>query len=260
MNQPSLTTALCKTTTDGVVLRGHSLVDEIMGKMGFAETLYLLIVGQRATPGQARVLDTVLVTLMEHGMTPQAVATRLTYLAAPDSLQGAMAAGLLGVGGQFAGTMEACARHIVRIAAAGSSPQAEIEAETIVSEHRRRRASVAGFGHPHHRPDDPRSPRLFVVAKEAGVEGRYIAALQLLSKVVDRVYGRHLTINATGAIAAVLLEIGIPASIMRGLAVVSRAGGLVAQINEEQNNPIAGALLKLIENSVSYSDDGSGPA
>src|SRR3974377_50422 len=114
MHQP-LTTALCKTATDRIVLRGHDLVHEVMGTMTFAETLYLLITGRRPTPGQARVLDTVLVTLMDHGITPHAIAARLTYRAAPDSLQGAMAAGLLGVGGHFAGTMEESARLIARI-------------------------------------------------------------------------------------------------------------------------------------------------
>lgn len=252
MDEP-LTTALCKTTTDGIVLRGHDLVREIMGTMTFAETLYLLITGRRPTPGQARVLDSVLVTLMDHGMTPHAIAARLTYLAAPDSLQGAMAAGLLGVGGHFAGTMEESARLIVRTVEAGD--RANAEAEAIVTDHRRRRVSLPGFGHPHHRPDDPRSPRLFAVAAEAGVDGRYIAALKVLSMAVDRIYGRHLTINATGAIAAVLLEIAIPAEIMRGIAVVSRAGGLLAQLNEERTRPAAGTLLKMIENSVSYTGD-----
>lgn len=186
-------------------------------------------------------------------MTPHAIAARLTYLAAPDSLQGAMAAGLLGVGGYFAGTMEESARLIVRIVEAAD--RAEAEAEAIVTDHRRRRVSVPGFGHPHHRPDDPRSPRLFAVAAEGGVDGRYVAALQLLSKAVDRLYGRHLTINATGAIAAVLLEIGIPAEIMRGVAVVSRAGGLLAQLNEERTQPAAGTLLKMVDNYVSYTGD-----
>ncbi len=255
MSQPSLTTALSHATRDRVVLRGHDLVEQIMGQMSFTEILYLLITGKRATAGQVRVLDAVLVTLMEHGMTPHAIAARLTYLAAPESLQGAMAAGLLGVGGHFAGTMEQAAVLILRVAAAASPVEAETAAEAIVTDYRGRRESLPGFGHPLHRPDDPRSPRLFTIAAETGVEGRYVAALQLLSRVVDRVFGRHLTINATGAIAAVLLEIGIPAAIMRGIAVVSRAGGLLAQLNEERENRIAGGLLKLVETAVSYSGD-----
>jgi citrate synthase len=255
MNQPSLTTALCHSTTDRVVLRGHDLVGQVMGQMSFAETLYLLITGRRPSAGQVRVLDAVLVTLMDHGMTPQAVAARLTYLAAPESLQGAIAAGLLGVGGRFAGTMEQAAVFIERIAAVANPAGAEAVAEAIVTDHSDRRVSLPGFGHPLHRPDDPRSPRLFAIAAEAGVEGRYVAALQLLSRVADRVFGRHLTINATGAIAAVLMEIDIPAAIMRGIAVVSRAGGLVAQLNEERENRMAGDLLKLVETAVSYSGD-----
>lgn len=252
MTQSTLRTALCKTTADGITLRGFDLVKELMGTLSFAEVLYLLITGQKATPGQARVLDATLVTLMDHGLTPHAIAARMVYLSAPDSLQGAMAAGLLGVGGQFAGTMEESARLLVRIAAAETPAKADAEAEAIVADYRARRASVPGFGHPVHRPDDPRSPRLFAIAAEAGCPGHYIAALKRFSAVIDRLYGKHLTINATGAIAAVLLEIGIPAEIMRGVAVISRAGGLLAQLNEERQTRLAGGLLHLVETSVAY--------
>ncbi len=255
MSELSLPTALGHATVDRVVVRGHDLVTQVMGHMTFTETLYLLITGRRATAGQTRVLDGVLVTLMDHGVTPHAMVARLTYRAAPESLQGAMAAGLLSVGGQFAGTMEQAAVLILRIADAPSPEAAEREAEAIVNEHRSRRASLAGFGHPLHRPDDPRSPRLFAIAAEEGMDGRYVAALQLLSKVADRILGRHLTINATGAIAAVLLEIGIPAAIARGIAVVSRAGGLVAQLNEERETHIANAMVKLMGSAISYRGD-----
>ena len=231
------------------MLRGHDLVGDIIGKMTFTETLFMLITSERPTAGQLRILDSVLVTLMDHGMTPHAIAARMTYVAAPESLQGAIAAGILGVGGQFAGTMEGSAQLILRIAEA-SDPGAE--AKAIAEDFRARRAPLPGFGHPHHRPDDPRSPRLFAVAAESGAEGRYIAALKTLGGAVDAVYGRHLTINATGAIAAVLLEIGFPAPMMRGIAVVSRAGGLLAQLNEERERRLGASLLTLIETSVAY--------
>ena len=249
MQDRPLQSALCHSTETGVVLRGHDLVDDIIGRMSFTETLFMLITGARPTQGQQRILDAVLVTLMDHGMTPHAIAARMTYLAAPDSIQGAIAAGILGVGGQFAGTMEGSAQLLLRIADA-ADPAAE--ATAIAEDFRARREPLPGFGHPHHRPDDPRSPRLFAVAAESGVDGRYVAALQALGKAVDATYGRHITINATGAIAAVLLEIGIPAAIMRGVAVVSRAGGLLAQLNEERERRLGVGLLSLVEASVAY--------
>jgi citrate synthase len=254
MSEPVLNSAICHTTTDRVVLRGNDLVETIIGRKSFTETLYMLITGRWPTVGQTQVLDAALVTLMDHGMTPHAIAARLIHLAAPESLQSAMAAGLLGVGGRFAGTMEQAAALIERVAGADPTARAQV-AEDIVNDHRQRRVGMPGFGHPHHRPDDPRSPRLFTVAAEAGVDGHYIAALRLLAETVDRAFGRHLTINATGAIAAVLLEIGIPTAILRGIAVVSRAGGLLGQLCEEEQTPIANGLLKLIEDNVTYSGE-----
>ncbi len=255
MKELTLSTALGRATADRIVVRGHDLVEQVMGHMTFTETLYLLITGRRPTAAQTRIFDAALVTLMDHGITTHAMVARMVYRTAPESLQGAIAAGVLGVGGQFAGTMEQAAVLIQKIADAPGPQAAEQEAEAIVNDHRRRKANVAGLGHTFHRPDDPRSPRLFAIAAEAGAEGRYVAALQLLSKIADRILGRHITINATGAIAAVLLEIGIPAAIARGIAVVSRAAGLVAQLNEERETHIAGPLAKLMTSAVSYSGD-----
>lgn len=247
-----LSTALCHATTDRIVLRGRDLVADVMGTLSYSETLYMLMLGRLPTKGEARILDTVLVTLMDHGMTPHAISARLTWMSAPEAIQGALAAGILAVGERFAGAMEESAKLIIRIAASASDEEADAAAEAIASDYKAKRKGLPGFGHPLHKPDDPRSPRLFAVAEEAAVDGRYVAALKRLSTIVDRVYGRHLTINATGAIAAVLSEIGIPAPMMRGIAVISRVGGLLAQLNEEHERQMAPALLKLVETNVSY--------
>ena len=125
------TTNLCHVSNDGILVRDRDLVNDIMGRMTFTEAFFLLLTGRNATPGEARIVDTVLITLMEHGLTPQAIATRLIYLSAPESLQGAMAAGLLGIGGQFAGTMEGAAKLLEEIVAAGAD--GEKTAKAIVS-------------------------------------------------------------------------------------------------------------------------------
>lgn len=245
----TIKTRLCQATPDRIVIRGHDLADEIMGTMTFAETFFLLVTGRRLNAGGTRVFDAVLVTLMEHGLTPQAIATRMTYLAAPDSVQGAIAAGLLGVGGQFAGTMQETAALLAEIVAAADRDEA---ARAIVARHRQERRGLPGFGHHMHKPDDPRSRRLIAIAHENGVAGAHVDAVEALSAALDAATGLHLTINATGAIAAVLLDLGFPTTLMRGVAVVSRSAGLVAQIGEETELPMANGLWRRVEEEAEY--------
>jgi citrate synthase len=248
------TTNLCHVSNDGILVRDRDLVNDIMGRMTFTEAFFLLLTGRNATPGEARIVDTVLITLMEHGLTPQAIAARLIYLSAPESLQGAMAAGLLGIGGQFAGTMEGAAKLLEEIVAAGAD--GEKTAKAIVSRYLTSKRSIPGFGNRQHKPDDPRTPRILAIAEENGLAGPYVDALKLLGREVDSGYKKHITINATGAIAAVLLEIEIPASLMRGLAVISRAAGLLAHLREEQTSPAALHLLNAAHDSVPYAPAG----
>jgi citrate synthase len=173
----------------------------------------------------------------------------MIYRSSPDSLQGAVAAGLLGMGSQFGGVMEQVGQNLHEIVNA-VDPQAK--AREIVDSHRARKKPLPGFGHNDFKPDDPRTPKLLEVARKAKVKGDYIQALLLMSKVVDETLGKHLTINATAGIAAVLAEIGVPFKIMRGFSLISRAPGLVGQILEEQTNPIAGDLMKLVNDTVVY--------
>jgi citrate synthase len=244
------TTKIARHTADAIYVRGASLVDDLIGRLTFTEMMYFQLLGERPSAAQARVLDAVLVTLMEHGITPSAIATRLTYDSCPEALQAAVAAGLLGVGSTFVGTMEGCAANLEEIL---SSSSQETKAKEIAIRFRQAKLPIPGFGHPHHKPDDPRTPRLFAVAEEAGVPGRHIRALRLLAKEVDVAWGRHLTINATGAIAALLGEIGVPQPVMRGIAVVSRAAGLVGHIREEQLEPSARHIWDSVSASVPYS-------
>ncbi|TFH49466.1 MAG: hypothetical protein E4H01_04230 [Lysobacterales bacterium] len=123
---------------------------------------------------------------------------------------------------------------------------------TITDEFRSARKAVPGFGHHMHKPDDPRTPKLFALAEAEGVSGEHISALRALSAAVDERFGKHLTINATGAVGALLGEIGIPAPIMRGIAVISRPEGLVAHIAEEQQSPSMHYIWELVEEGVPY--------
>ena len=245
------TTAIASHSTDDVFIRGTSLCNELIGQRGFTEVIYFQILGRMPTADQAALLDACLVALMEHGLTPSVLSARLTYSSAPEALQGAVAAGLLGVGSRFVGTMEGCAALLQRITA---SEDGEAEAKRIAVEHRATQVPLPGFGHPTHKPDDPRARRLLELAHERKVAGRHVAAITVLSSAVDATYGRHITINATGAIAAVLGDCGVPAEIARGFGLIARCAGLVGHLYEEQQNPTLRAVWEAAEKAVPYKE------
>ena len=249
------TTRLCTHDTESITIRGADLVDDLIGELTFTEMTYFAITGRRPTQAQTRILDAVLVTLMEHGLTPSAIAARMIYGSTPESLQAGVSAGLLAVGSVFVGTMEGCAALIERILAA---PDGEGAALDIADEYRSARRPIPGFGHHMHKPDDPRTPKLFALAESQGVPGNHISALRTLSAAVDERYGKHITVNATGAIGALLGEIDIPAPVMRGIAVISRSAGLVAHIAEEQRTPSMRYMWELIEEGVPYDAEPGG--
>lgn len=244
-----LVTRIATSDASSVTIRGHDLVSEIIGKRSFTEMIYFLTCGRLPSAPQVKVLDACLVTLMEHGFTPSALVTRITADTVPEDVQVSIAAGLLTIGTVFVGTMEGCAKLLAEgIGEADHAAWAKATAAKFLDA----KKPLPGFGHPFHKPDDPRTPRLFEVAKDAGVSGRYIALLQELAAAVDAHAGKHLTINATGAIGALLLEIDVPPSIMRAIAVVSRAGGLAGHILEEREMHSARRIWKLAEENIPY--------
>ncbi len=239
------TTNIATSDATSITVRDRNLVDDLIGKVSFTEMMWLVVLGTTPTPAQTAIADACMVTLMEHGMTPSAIATRLVYGSSPDAMQGAVAAGLLGVGSRFVGTVEGCAQLLQRIVAA---PERRAEADAIVREIK----AIPGFGHDVHVPDDPRPPRLFAVAREHGVAGAHVAAIELLGAALDATKKRHITINATGAVAAVLADAGVPIEIMRGFALVARCAGLVGHVREEQRDPSMLALWHGGEAIVPY--------
>ncbi len=243
-------TGLCTHTLTSLHYRDANLVDDLLGKTTFTEVMLMQILGRKPRPVDLRIVDAVLIVLMEHGLTPSAIATRLIYMSAPENLQGAVAAGLLAVGSQFVGTMENCSRLLDRIAAA---PDPAREAASIAADHRATKSAVPGFGHHLHKPVDPRAYKLIELGRaEPELGGTKLDALKTLSTAVDAAAGRPITINATGAVAALLGEIGIPTTIMRGFAVISRAAGLVAHIVEEQQSPSGRFIWDTIEAAIPF--------
>lgn len=249
-------TELCAHSLTGMNYRDKDLVNDLIGEATFTEVMFLQIMGRKARPVDIKIVDAVLVTLMEHGLTPSAIASRLIYMSAPENLQGAVASGLLAVGSQFVGTMENCSVLLDEIIA---SPDRQEAALAIATRYKNQKKPLPGFGHHLHKPDDPRSLKLLDLAdSEPTLERHYIEALKLLSRAVDQVYARHITINATGAVAALLGAIGVPSRLMRGFAVISRAAGLVSHIAEEQNIPSGRFIWDTIDQAIPYTKKGTG--
>ncbi|WP_411884443.1 citryl-CoA lyase [Polaromonas sp. YR568] len=243
-------TGLCTHTLTSLHYRGADLVQDLMGKKTFTEVMLMQILNRAPRGVDLRITDVVLIVLMEHGLTPSAIATRLIYMSAPENLQGAVAAGLLAVGSSFVGTMENCSGLLDRISAA-ADPQAE--ALAIARHYKSLKSPVPGFGHHLHKPVDPRAYKLLDLARaEPELAGDKIRALELLSAAVDEAAGRPITINATGAVAALLGEIGVPTAVMRGFAVISRAAGLVSHIVEEQSSPSGRFIWETVEGAIPF--------
>lgn len=250
-------TGIAYHTNEAIYVRGKDLVQDLIGKITFTEMMLLQITGQRPTPAQVTLLDAAMVTLMEHGLTPSVIAARMVAISAPEAMQSAVAAGLLAVGSTFVGTMELAIKLIDEVLAAPEGEAAR--AQAIARRYRESRQPLPGFGHHLHKPDDPRSARLLALAAAHDTPGHHVRALRTLSAAIDEVYGRHITINATGAVAALLGEIGFPQEVMRGVAVVSRAAGLVGHILEERRQPAARHMWEVIEDAVPYAPGEEGP-
>ena len=240
------------STSDKIVVRGHDLVEDLLGKASLGDVAFLELTGRLPTQQESVVFNAITVTLVEHGMTPSAIATRLTYFGAPESLQGAVAAGLLGMGDRFGGSAEAAAR-VLQEALQEAEPEADLQAlaSRIVGEHKAAKRAIAGLGHPVHKPVDPRTAKLFELAAENGFSGRHVELMQRIGDEATRAYGRELPVNATGAIGAIASELGISWRVCRGLAVMARAIGLVAHLQEEMDEPLAAEIWSRTEDESS---------
>jgi citrate synthase len=234
-----LKSGLGRSTTDQIFVRGHDLTADLIGKVSLGDVAFLELKGRLPNPHESVMFNALVVTLVEHGLTPSTIAARLTYYGAPEALQAAVAAGLLGMGDRFGGSIEQAARSLQE---APPGDELRAAARHIVEEHRAKKEVIPGLGHPIHKPADPRTARLFELARENGFSGRHVELMQLISEEATRAYGRDLPVNATGAIAAIASEMELSWRICRGLAVMARAIGLVAHLQEEMEEPMAGEI------------------
>ena len=231
---------------DRVEVRGSDLARDLMGRMSFTEYFHLLLTGGEPTEDQRFFLDLVLVSIAEHGMMPTNVAARMTLAADPGSLQGAVAAGILGCGPVILGTSEECARLLEEARASGREPM------EIVREIHGAGGKVPGFGHPVHKPLDPRAERILELADEREVSGPHVALARAFRDAVHEVSGKPLTMNVSMPIAAVMLDLGFPAVAVKAVPILARTAGLLAHLAEEQERPIGLALAAAAEEAVEY--------
>jgi citrate synthase len=233
-----LKSGLGHSTPDQVFVRGHDLAADLIGKVSLGDVAFLELKGRLPDEHESVMFNALVVTLVEHGITPSTIAARLTYFGAPESLQAAVAAGLLGMGDRFGGSIEQAARILQE------APQGDLRATArqIVEEHKASHGIIPGLGHPIHKPADPRTTRLFELASTHGFSGRYVHLMQVIADEATLAYARELPVNATGAIAAIASEMEFPWRITRGLAVMARAIGLVAHLQEEMDEPMAAEI------------------
>lgn len=243
------TTAIAGYDADTIKVRGADLVDDLIGKVGFVEYALLQALGTKPSQMQVKLVEAVMVCIMEHGLIPSAVASRLTYTGAPESFQGAVAAGLLGVGDRYAGTSSACG-HLLEQIVAAEDPQ--VCAAEIVAAHRQSKKPLPGFGHPIHKGLDPRVERLLSIAREEPVSGQYLQALEQLQAALNAAVSKPLVMNISAAIPAVLGEAGVPSSLMRGIILIARCAGLVGHVFEEMSTPIGDSMWHAASDAVTY--------
>jgi citrate synthase len=250
-SQKHRATAISASNAETIVVRGRDLVHELMGKISFTDHFWLLLTGSLPSKEQRLMLDSTLVAIAEHGLVPSVQASRMTLAAAPEALQGAVAAGILGCGSVVLGSAEAAGRfyaEIARQADAGAS--LEESATSVIKTYRADRRAIPGYGHPLHKSSDPRATRLIDIATGAGCAGRYIEIAHLAERLLPGVVGKQLTLNVSGAIPAVLLDVGYPVAALKGIPIL-------AHLLEEQERPIGFVLSHAAGAAIEY--DGTAP-
>jgi citrate synthase len=249
-------TAIETADATSITVRGKDLCNNVMGHSSIAEFFFFHLTGREPSADQAFFMDVLVVALAEHGLTPSVQAARMTLAAAPEALQGAVAAGLLGVGSVILGSADVCGEMlhdaVTRIKGGASAEEA---ARAIAGEYKAVGKFIPGFGHPIHHPVDPRAVRILELADERGVTGRHVAALRAFPDAVAEVWGKPLPMNLQGPMAAVLLDLDYPKAAIRGIPILARTVGLIGHLNEETERPIGFLLAHHGEEAIEYDGD-----
>ena len=239
----SFETSVGTSDADSITVMGRDLARDLMGKATLSELAFLVVQGRMPTPEEARLFDAVLVSLADHGLTPTVLAARLTHTGAPESLQGAVAAGLLGAGSVFLGVVEDTVLFLDEV---GEDVEGAVARELEAGRR------IPGLGHPIHKVEDPRTPRIYEIAEDTGLTGSYLARLRELAAAHARQTGRELPINGAGVAGAALADLGFPGPLLRGFALLARTAGLLGHLAEEMQSPIGMRLYREVDERAKY--------
>ena len=247
-------TAIATSDAETITVRAHDLCRDLIGQIDMTDYFWLLVTGEKPQPPQRRMMDACLVAIAEHGLVPSVQAARMTLAAGPDAWQGAMAAGLLGMGSVVAGSSEAAGRYIVEVLEAADAKGGDLDAAARESLEglKAARKKVPGLGHPQHSAGDPRANKLLEIADEAGVTGRHIGALRKLAELAPAIIERPLPINVSGAIPAAILDAGWPVEALKAVPLLARTAGLAAHLYEESARSIGFIMSHQADLAISY--------
>lgn len=247
-------TAIATSDAESITVRGQDLCDELIGKIDFTDYFWLLVLGERPDEKQRRMMDACLVAIAEHGLVPSVQAARMTLAAGPDAWQGAMSAGLLGMGSVVAGSSEAAAYYLQEVLDKAEADGTDVETAAIASlkDLAAAKKKVAGLGHPQHNTGDPRANVLLALADEIGVSGKYVDCLRILGKHAPEITGRPLPINVSGAIPATILDAGFPLQAVKAVPLLARAAGLSAHLYEESLRSIGFIMSNVADQAITY--------
>ena len=246
--------AISTSTADSITVRGKDLCRDVIGKTDFTSYFWFLVTGQEPTDLQRFFADAVLTAIAEHGLVPSVVAARMTYAAAPEAFQGAVAAGLLGCGSVVLGSAEVAGHFLAGLVASGEAP------EEAIKRLRTEKKPVPGFGHPLHSGGDPRAALLLRLADEKGAAREHVAMLRSVERALPDAIGRSLPINVNGAIPAVMLDVGFPLEALKGISLLARTASLIGHLQEESVRPIGFVLSGSAAAAIEYDGPGAGPA
>lgn len=248
-----------------ISLLGHDLATDLIGQVGFGELAFWLVAQRRPSAGEQRLFEAVLVSLADHGLTPTVIAARLTLTGAPESMQGALAAGLLGGGSRFLGVTEDAGRFLAGALAThqGDPPVDDdgwdVLARSAVQRERDAGRLVPGLGHPVHKDGDPRTPVILRIAGEEGLRGPHLRLFEAVGRVHPGIIGRTLPLNGAGVGGAALADLGFPVEVLRGFALLARAAGLLGHLAEELRQPVGPDIYRDVGRAVRYEPPRPGP-
>jgi citrate synthase len=229
-------TSLTAIAPNKIQVRGYS-VDEMMGRLGFAEAVYLLLMGELPTPTIGRMLNAVLVSSIDHGVTPPSTLAARNVATTGAPLKDCVAAGILAFGPHHGGDIESCMRFLDRgLSLTRSGKTLEVAAEAIVAECVEQHEVPPGFGHRFH-TRDPRAARLFQMSLELEIEGEHVRLIRAAERALDEYkdrFERPLPVNVDGAIAAICADLGFAYELGNALFLISRLPGLIAHAHEER--------------------------